>query len=422
MPGQANLKQAVILCGGLGTRLRPLTDNLPKPMVPANGKPFLLHLLMQLSEQGITRFVLLTGYLGERILEYFDDGSRWGWSICYSHGPAEWDTGRRIWEARDLFDSRFLLLYSDNFVQFNLKRLQALHHKQKVPITLLLAPKGKGNIRVSTEGRIEAYDKTRSGEGFNYVEVGYMLIEKDLVLEDFTSCEKFPDFNFSALLQLFALQSRIAGLVVLDPYHSISDPARLQLMCEYLKPKRILLVDRDGTINKKAPQGEYISSWNKFEWIPETRQAMKNLAKDGFKFIVITNQAGIARKMIDPDDLEEMHQNMIGELAEDGVEVLKVYMSPHHWDENSFMRKPSPGMFFQAAKEFNLRMDRCIYVGDDERDCQAASNAGCGMVFVSSETQRPLLAEYPKPYLSAKTLLDSVNKIREIYLNWEAAA
>ena len=262
---------------------------------------------------------------------------------------------------------QFLLLYSDNFVQFNLKDYG---HCQKhgVPITLLLAPKEKGNIRVSADGRVEAYDKTRSGCGFDNVEVGYMLVERDLVLEDFPTYAGFPDFNFSALLKEFALQAKISGLVVHDPYHSVSDPARLQLMCEYLKPKRILLGDRDGTLNKKAPQGEYITNWSKFEWIPEAKQAMKDLAKEGFKYIVITNQAGIARKMIDPDDLEKIHQNMIEELAAEGVEVLKVYMSPHHWDEDSFMRKPSPGMFFQAAKEYNLRMDRCLYVGDDERE------------------------------------------------------
>lgn len=415
-------RQAVILCGGRGTRLRPLTDILPKPMVPVNGKPFLHHLLYQLSEQGITRFVLLTGYLGERIHEYFDDGSKWGWSISYSHGPAEWDTGRRIWEAKAFFDPRFLLLYSDNFVQFNLKRLQALHQNQNAPITLLLAPKERGNIRVSAAGRIEAYDKTRSGEGFDYVEVGYMLIERDLVLEDFPSCKTFPNLNFSTLLQEFAGQSRMAGLIVLDPYHSISDPDRMQLMCEYLKPKRILLIDRDGTINKKAPQGQYIANWNSFEWIPETKQAMKSLAKSGFLFIVITNQAGIARRMIDPSDLEEIHRNMTKELAEDGVTVLKVYMSPHHWEENSPMRKPLPGMFFQAAKDFNLRMDRCMYVGDDERDCQAASNAGCGMVFISDEIEKPVLADYPALYLSATKLQDAVNQIRDIYLGWEAIA
>ena len=413
-------KQAVILCGGLGTRLRPLTDTMPKPLVPVNGRPFLEHLIEQIRAQGIRRILLLTGYRGEMIHEYFGTGKTLGVEIFYSHGPAEWDTGRRIWEAREHLDSRFLLLYSDNFVQFNIPKLQALHQKHGVPITLLLAPKEKGNIRVSADGKIEAYDKTRSGKGFDYVEVGYMLIERDLVLEDFPTYAEFPDFNFSALLQKFALQAKIAGLVVHDSYHSISDLARLQLMSEYLKPKRILLIDRDGTMNKKAPQGEYITNWSKFERIPETRQAMKDLAKEGFQFIVITNQAGIARKMIDPEDLEKIHQNMVEALAAEGVKVLKVYMSPHHWDEDSFMRKPSPGMFFQAAKEYKIRMDRCLYVGDDERDCQAAVNAGCGMVYVSDENKLPSLAEYPTTYIMAKTLQDSAEQIRDIYIDWEA--
>ena len=94
-------EQAVILCGGLGTRLRPHTDHLPKPMIPCNGKPFLLYLLQQMEEQGIQRFILLTGYLAEKIEQYFKDGSKWGWEIQYSQGPAEWGTGKRIWEAKE---------------------------------------------------------------------------------------------------------------------------------------------------------------------------------------------------------------------------------------------------------------------------------------------------------------------------------
>ena len=168
MPSPADSLQAVILCGGRGIRLKPLTDSMPKPMVPVNGKPYLHHLLQQLAEQGITRFLLLTGYRGQAISDYFGAGSQWGWSIDYSDGPAEWDTGRRIWEARLRLETRFVLLYSDNFVQFKLKKLLAEHRSQNVPITLHLAPKGKGNIRISAAGKIEAYDTTRSGGGFDY--------------------------------------------------------------------------------------------------------------------------------------------------------------------------------------------------------------------------------------------------------------
>jgi histidinol-phosphate phosphatase family protein len=413
------IDQAVILCGGLGTRLRPLTNNLPKPMVMVNGVPFLHHLLNQLSEQGITRFILLTGYLGEIVSDYFGDGSGFGWSIRYSLGPTEWDTGRRIWEARSHYDAHFLLLYSDNFVQFNLEKLNALQSELGTPISLLLAPKIKGNIKVSEQGRIQAYDKTRNGVGFDYVEVGYMLIDRDRVLEVFSAFPEFPNFNFSALLQKFAEQQKIAGLIVHDSYHSISDPERLDLMSAYLKPKKILLLDRDGTINEKALKGEYISDWTQFKWVSQTREALVKLAAKGFKFIVITNQAGIARKMIEPEALEFIHQRMVQELAGDGVEVLKVFMSPHHWDENSFMRKPAPGMFFQAAEEFNLRMDRCLYVGDDERDCAAAWNAGCGMVYLIDDMKIPILQNYPKPFFYTQTLTEKIDEIDKAYSVWD---
>jgi histidinol-phosphate phosphatase family protein len=407
--------QAVILCGGLGTRLRPFTNNLPKPMVTVNGKPFLFYLLEQLSGQGISKFLLLTGYLGEKIYEYFGDGSKYGWEIAYSAGPLDWDTGRRIWEARSLMDEKFLLLYSDNFAQFNYSKLLNLNNKSGTPISLLLAPKLKGNIKISKEGHIESYDNSRNGEGFDFVEIGYMLISRDEVLNEFPGCENFPNFSFSKVLQKLSLQKKLSGLVVHDHYHSISDPDRLLLMNHYLQAKKIILIDRDGTINIKAPKGEYITKWSDFKWIPETIEAMQTLAMLGFKFIVITNQAGIARNIIQPKVLEEIHSKMVDHLMKLGVEVLRIYVCPDHWNDNSFMRKPEPGMFFQAAKDFNLRLDHCLYVGDDERDCIAAANAGCGMVYLSEECGAPYLNEKPKPFLIAKNLQDLVQVIGNIY-------
>ena len=102
--------QAVILCGGLGTRLQPYVNNIPKPMIDCNGKPFLWYLLQQLYEQGIDEFILLTGYLAEKIEDYFNDGSSWGWKIHYSKGPIEWETGKRIWEARTKLDDSYFYI------------------------------------------------------------------------------------------------------------------------------------------------------------------------------------------------------------------------------------------------------------------------------------------------------------------------
>jgi len=411
--------QAVILCGGLGKRLRPLTEGLPKPMAPVNGRPYLEYLLKQLSHQGITRFVLLTGYLGETIWDYFGDGARWGWSISYSHGPAEWDTGRRVQEARDFFESQFLLLYSDNFVQFNLRRLKALHTEQGTPVSLLLAPKEKGNIKVSNEGTVLAYDKSRAGIGFHFVEVGYMLVERDKMLDELKSCNGFPDVNFSSLLERLVAAQKLSGLIVRDPYHSISEQERLNLMSAYLAHKKIILMDRDGTINVKAPRGQYIENWNSFRWRVDALQAMEQLASKGFEFIIITNQAGIARGMVSAESVKDIHERMVSALAERGVKVLAVYMCPEHWNANSFQRKPAPGMFFQAAKDHLIRLDHCLYIGDDERDCMAAANAGCGMVYLSKELSPPDLVERPIPYIQTTSLTNCVDTIVNQYRAWE---
>jgi histidinol-phosphate phosphatase family protein len=393
-------KQAVFLCGGLGTRLKPLTDHVPKPMVDVNGKPFLWHLLEQLAEKGINRFVLLTGYLGHTISDYFGNGEKWGWEIVYSYGPAEWDTGRRLWEAREFLDPEFLLAYSDNFLQIRLDLLVEAWGRTKASMAVHLAPKMDGNIRLGDDGLIHEYDPSRKAPGLDFVEVGYMLCRKDEVLHYLERLEGFPDISFSKVLKVVASEGKLAGIVINDPYQSIGDLERLEKTRFYLSPKKIILIDRDGTINRKAPRGEYIRTWDEFEFLPETRRAMKELAQAGYQFIVITNQAGVARGMIDSSKLEEIHQNMVGALKNEGVDILNVYVCPDHWETNSFRRKPNPGMFFEASRDFGLRLDRTIYIGDDIRDCEAAFYAGTRCIYVGD------MAEIIKLQIKHKPIYD----------------
>ena len=370
-------EQAVILCGGLGTRLRPYTDHLPKPMIPCNGKPFLEYLLEQLAEKGIRRFLLLTGYLGEQIQQYFGNGTQQGWEIDYSHGPAEWDTGRRLWEAQDQMDARYLLLYSDNFVPFPLEKVLLQHERHGLPLTFMVSPKSPGNLVLDEEGIVQRYDNQR-GEDRPYVEIGYMVVERDRVLPWLPK----PDCSFSEVLRDMGSQQQISAWVQLDAYHSISDPDRWKAAERYLQPKKILLLDRDGVINEKAAKGEYVNCWEEFRWIERTRDSLRQLSKMGFRFIVISNQAGIARGMTSPEEVERIHRKMVESLAAEGIEILQVYVCPHHWEDNCDCRKPKPGMLFQASRDHLFRLDQTVFVGDDPRDLEAAENAGCaGLLF-----------------------------------------
>ena len=390
--------QAAILCGGLGSRLRPITDKIPKPMVPVNGVPFLEHLIHQLKENGIFDFVFMTGYRGDQIEEYFGDGSQFEVKIQYSQGPSEWDTGRRLHRAKNLLKDMFLILYSDNFVQFDLKKLSKFYEEKKKLLCFIVQEKSTGNIRLGKDGIVELYDKTRTAENIDFVELGYMIADKEIFR--FITDE---NSSFSEVITRLVSEREVAGMTVLDAYHSISDPERWQLMEKYLTPKKILLIDRDGVINRKAPRGEYIQKWSDFIFIPETVEGLKELSQEGFEFIVISNQAGIGRGVLSAASVDEINDRMKKYLEGQNIPIKGVYVCPHHWEDNCDCRKPAPGMLFQASKDFLFRLDKTFFIGDDPRDCQAAYNAGCKSIFLGEPVEVDKLSDNESPQLIINT-------------------
>lgn len=407
--------QAVILCGGLGKRMRPYTDLLPKPMIPVNGRPFLECLVEQLREQGIARIVLLTGYRAAQIESHFGDGHRFGLAITYSQGPVEWDTGRRLWEARARLDPRFLLLYSDNFVPFRLYGLLEFHRDKRRMLSLLLCAKANGNIKVGSDGIVQHYDSSRSSADLDHVEIGFMVVERDAVL----SLIEDPDISFSRVLARLASCGELAGLVCGDHYHSISDPKRWKLAERYLRLKRVLLVDRDGTLNVRPAQAQYLSRWEDFQWIPGALEGLEALSGAGFSFALISNQAGIARGVVTRQQVDAINRRLREDLAARGITMTNAYVCPHHWDDGCACRKPAPGLFFQASHDLLLRLDRTFYLCDDPRDCRAAYNANSNSVFIGEDEGLSSLRAAERPGHIARTILDAAPWIKSRFESWE---
>ena len=376
-------EQAVILCGGRGERLRPLTDCVPKPMVDVNGMPFLEHLMRQLAIAGFERFLVLTGYLGEQIKHHLGDGGGFGWTVQYSDGPADWLTGRRLIEAAAMLDRAFLLAYSDNYAQVDLGAAAEIWHKLNTTVTVHVAQKTPGNLHVDEGGLVTFYDRSRTNPAMTHVEVGYALVHRDRLLDTLTSLPGAPDCDLSDGLEILAQTDEFGAVALHGDYHSVSDPSRLEGTRSYLHRDLVLLLDRDGTINRRMPSGEYVTSWAQFEWIPETVSALIELAERGFRFIVVTNQAGVARGMIDPNELDEIHSLMVSELAGLGVPVDAVIVCTDHWLDGSYRRKPAAGMLIEAASLVDTALEMLVFVGDDPRDLEAASRAGCGFVYVT---------------------------------------
>ncbi len=393
------VKQAVILAGGKGTRVRPLTDTVPKPMIRLNHRPFLEYLIDLLKDNGISEVVLLLGYLHEKIVDHFQDGSKFGICIRYSIGEVSFETGKRIKSAEMLLQDNFLLMYCDNYWPLNLQNLIALHSKNQTMATVTVYTNKDGatknNMLVSEDGYVLRYDKSRTNTQLNGVEIGFYILNKKIL-------SLMPETNFSfekEILPQLIKKHQLSGYLTDHKYYSIGSLERLPTTEQFLQPKKVIFLDRDGVINKKAPKSEYITSWKVFEFLPGSVKAMALLAQKGYIIFIITNQAGIARGFMTEAELEEIHKNMKNELNKHDVRIEKIYHCPHGWDEGCDCRKPKPGMLYKAAKEYNLDLSKTFFVGDDQRDLEAGTAAGCKTILVNDKS--PLLEIVKREILHA---------------------
>src|SRR5437764_5571819 len=160
---------------------------------------------------------------------------------------------------------------------------------------------------------------------------------------------------------------RVRG--VSEPPASLPPPVR---------PDTVFL-DRDGTINVRAPVGDYVKTWDEFQFLPGAPEAIRGLADEGLRVIVVTNQRGIARGLMTAANLDEIHARMLDELA--GA-VSAVYYCPH--DEGACdCRKPRTGMFVRAAHQFpEIELARSAVIGDSAVDVEAARAVGALAVLV----------------------------------------
>jgi D-glycero-D-manno-heptose 1,7-bisphosphate phosphatase len=161
---------------------------------------------------------------------------------------------------------------------------------------------------------------------------------------------------------------------------------RLPLTESFLARRPAVILDRDGVLNKRPPRARYVRTWEEFEWLPGAKEALLLLKEAGYRVIVVSNQAGIGRGAMTEADLQQIHKQMGTEVENAGGHIEAVYYCPHNWNEGCECRKPKPGLLFQAQRELSLDLTRTLFIGDDERDAQAAEAAGCPFIVVSEKT------------------------------------
>ncbi len=153
----------MILCGGEGTRLRPYTYNVPKPMLPIAGKPILQYVIENLKRQGFTEIILMVGYLHEQIQNYFKDGKRFGVSITYSIETEALSTAGAIYGQKEKVKDVFAVLMGDHVTNINLAKMVDYHKKQKAIGTIAIYSQKKqleyGIVNMESNGTITGFSE-----------------------------------------------------------------------------------------------------------------------------------------------------------------------------------------------------------------------------------------------------------------------
>jgi histidinol-phosphate phosphatase family protein len=380
------LRQAVVLAGGRGERLRPLTDRLPKPMIEFHDRPFLEYLVELIRDQGFEEILLLLGYLPETIQDYFGDGSRFGIRIEYAVTAPEDLTAARLLDARDRLDPTFLMLYCDNYWPMQVDRLWARYVESEAPALVTIYRNADGysrdNVRLDGDGFVADYDRSRTRSGLHGVEIGYAILRRDLL-------DLLPDGSMQieeGLYPTLAGDHRLAAYVSDHRYYSVGSFERLPLTERFFARRPTVFLDRDGVLNRRPPVAGYVRTPDDVEWLPGALDAIRQLTEAGVRLIVISNQAGVARGAMTSDDLAAVEAAMRADVQAAGGEIEAFLYCIHGWDDGCECRKPRPGMLYQAQRRFDLDLTRTPFIGDDERDGEAADAAGCPFLLVSDDT------------------------------------
>ncbi len=398
----------VIMAGGKGTRLGGITRQIPKPLVPINGVPILEREIDCLRDQGFTDIILTVSYKADAIIEYFGDGSKispvsnkpFGVKISYFVEEEPLGNAGALFRIKDQLSDDFLLLNADSLFDIDFNRFVG-YHKEKGGLAtlfthpnshpydsgLIVADKEHRLIRwLSKEDERPAWYKNRVNAGLHILNKKILDVQIDTPKIDLDR-QLLKPLQGSGLIYCYDSPEYVKDMGTPERFHQVEEDLKKGIpSAKNLKHKqKAVFLDRDGTINKFVG---FLRDVDQFELLPGVADAVKLINHSGYLVIVVTNQPVIARGEVTFEGLDDIHNKMETLLGEEGAYLDAIYFCPHHPDSgfagevenlkiDCSCRKPKPGMFLQAAKDFNIDLSESYMIGDSENDVKAGQNAGC---------------------------------------------
>lgn len=399
------------MAGGRGTRIAELFPNIPKPLIPVAGMPILEREIRSLCAQGFKDIILTVGYLADKIISYFGDGSQFGAKIDYFVEESPLGNAGALFRLREkIGDEPFLLLNADAAFDVDFNRMVAFHKNHGGLVTLFTHPNShpydSGLIVADENGHVEkwlAKEDERPQWYDNRVNAGLHVIDSRVLDISLKSLEINKESGFpqekvdldrqilkplcgSNLMFCYDSPEYVKDMGTPERFHQVeADYRNGVVQAKNLSNKqKAIFLDRDGTINKYVG---FLRNIDDFELIEGVAEAIKLINQRGYLAIVVTNQPVIARGEVTWEELNEIHMKMATLLGKEGAYVDGIYICPHHPDKgfegerpeykiDCDCRKPKPGLLLQAAKDFNIELSESYMIGDSHRDVEAGENAG----------------------------------------------
>lgn len=417
--------EAIVLAGGLGTRLQSVLHEIPKCLAPVGHKPFLGYLLDWLVEQGATHVVFSVGHLREQVISYVE-GREWPFSYDFAVEETPLGTGGGIRLALgQCRENQVFVINGDTFYPVNLKAMPFAG-----PVTVALKPMQNfsryGTVSIAPLAQASAGPAASDNYFFGRCQKNQFpagnttLTRADAAPYIAAFHEKQPcaeglinggvyaidrsgldlsglpeKFSFEKeVLEKGAEKGQIHGWVSDAYFIDIGIPedygkAQWSIPAWFAIQKAsravlaadadTLFLDRDGVLNRLL-EGDYVKTWEEWEWMPGVLEALALWARKYPRIVLVTNQRGVGRGRMTDAALAEVHARMLQEIQAAGgrLDLLLVCTATEDSDPR---RKPNPGMFQEACALLpGIEPQRGVMVGDSDSDAQFA--ARCGMAFI----------------------------------------
>lgn len=406
---KTNLQQAVVVAGGLGTRLMSINGPKPKVLTEINGKPLLEVQLIQLVSAGFYKVTYLLGSGSDQVIQFLKEKKK----MFENDLVIEWileneplGTGGSVLSALEYLDETFLVIYGDIYINSNLAEISKNFVDSEADFACIVHPSShifdSDIIEIDNNNGIRRiHSKTRREihRFRNLANSGvYFFKKKALVGEEIGAC----DLDKTILPNLISKEKKGIALRHKGIIRDIGTPERLREIQDleltqdfHMLDRPALFLDRDGVINKFVG---HVESPNQIEIDTSIGQLISSFNQALYWVFVVTNQPIVAHGKISMEILKSIHEHIEMELSNFGGYIDDFFVCPHHPDKGypgeidslkieCECRKPKTGMIKTAMKKYNIDIENSLMIGDTWRDERFAQNAGLKFVLLEESTQ-----------------------------------